>query len=299
MNNTLRNTASHIHWFPGHMARTLRIIEEKLPLVDAVLQLLDARVPESSLNPDLQKAFGNKPRLYVLNKADLADPAITKEWRGYFKSTASDCVAVNSRRHGAAQQVQSQLQTSLQELLESRADKGMHGAKIRLMVTGIPNVGKSTFINSWVGSAATKVGARPGVTRGEQWITAGDYELMDMPGVLWKRFDNQQVAVNLALIGSIPDHLLDTEQIASGLLEQIAAVSPAVLEQRYDVCAEGDETLGWRLLERIGKRRGMLQSGGVVDTLRASIMVLDEYRTGKLGRLSLERPPEPATVNDT
>lgn len=279
----------NIHWFPGHMMRTLRSIEKNLPKVDAVVQLLDARIPRSSLNPDLQSAYTHKPRLYVLNKADLADEAVTADWLRYFRGEETSCVAINSKQRGAAAQVKRAVETALAELLEWREQKGMAGAKTRLMVTGIPNVGKSTFINNWAGAAKAKAADKPGVTRGEQWITTGDYELMDMPGVLWKKFEDIETAVNLALIGSIPDRLLNTEEIAAGLLAQLGAGYAARLTERFKLGQELPQD-GWELLELVGKRRGMLISGGEIDLERASIMVLDEFRGGKFGRISLEKP---------
>lgn len=282
-------SAHQIHWFPGHMMRTLRSIEKNLPLVDAVVQLLDARIPHSSLNPELQALYGQKPRLYVLNKADLADEATTAAWQQWFAKEYSGSVAVNSKQKGAAAAVRKAVDAALAELLARRRSKGMEGARTRLMVTGIPNVGKSTFINNWAGAAKAKAADRPGVTRGEQWISAGAYELMDMPGVLWKKFDSLQTAVNLALIGSIPNDILDTEEISAGLLVQLAAAYPGRLQERFKLAAlpEGD---GWALLEAVGRRRGMLVSGGEVDLGRASVMVLDEFRAGRFGRISLETP---------
>lgn len=282
-----------IHWFPGHMMKTLRRIDAKLSMVDAVVQLLDARIPRASLNPELQAIYGAKPRLYILNKSDLADEEITARWLSYFRSRQdSGCVAVNSKQKGAAAAARTVVDSALAEMLERRAERGIAGAKVRLMVTGIPNVGKSTFINNWAGGARAKAADKPGVTRGEQWITAGRYELLDMPGVLWKRFEDSRIAVNLALIGSIPDQLLDTEEMASGLLAQLAGPYRERLKERFRLSDDMITGDGWELLTAVGKKRGMLVSGGEVDTERASIMVLDEFRAGKLGRVSLENPSD-------
>ncbi len=280
----------NIHWFPGHMTRTLRMMEKRLPLVDAVVQLLDARIPHSSLNPDLQAVYGTKPRLYILNKADLADEAVTMQWLRHFKEQGYGALAADSRRKGAAQQAKKNVDAALQELLQRRADKGMQGAKIRLMITGIPNVGKSTFINSWVGSAKTKAADKPGVTRGEQWITTGNYELLDVPGVLQKKQESQELAANLAWIGAIPDHLLNSEEIAAGLLQQLAPLFPEKLSERFKLDATQLPEDGFALLMQVGRKRGMLISGGEVNTERAAAAVLDEFRAGKLGRFSLEVP---------
>ncbi|MFV0414438.1 MAG: ribosome biogenesis GTPase YlqF [Oscillospiraceae bacterium] len=280
----------NIHWFPGHMMRTLRSIEKNLPQVNAVVQLLDARIVQSSLNPDLQKLYGTKPCLYVLNKADLADEAVTKEWLAFFRQRQNGAVALNSKQKGAAAQARRLLEDALADLFARRQAKGMAGAKTRLMITGIPNVGKSTFINNWAGAAKAKAADKPGVTRGEQWINTGSYELMDMPGVLWKKFDTVETAVNLALIGSIPDTLLNVEEMAAGLLGQLAPGYYGPMAQRFKLPPGQPSAGGWELLEAIGRRRGMLVSGGEVDLERAAIMVLDEFRAGKFGRISLEKP---------
>lgn len=291
MDNGLEQVGN-IHWFPGHMTKTLRRAEKNISMVDAVVQLLDARIPHASLNPDLQAVYGEKPRLYVLNKADLADDEITAKWRRFFTEQGYGCTALNSKQKGASAKVKPIVEAALAELFEKREQRGTAGAKVRLMITGIPNVGKSTFINNWAGGARAKAADKPGVTRGEQWIAAGAYELLDMPGVLWKKFEDTRTAVNLALIGSIPDHLLDTEQIAAVLLQQLAVPYGARLQERFKLKDEALEQDGWGLLEEVGRRRGMLVSGGEVDTERASIIVLDEFRAGKLGRVSLESPSD-------
>lgn len=281
----------NIQWYPGHMTRTMRRIEKMLPQVNAVVQILDARIPASSLNPALQSLYGEKPRLYVLNKADLADEVATKQWVQAFKTDASLCVAANSKQRGAASQAAKTVNAALAELLERRKEKGMIGARTRIMVTGIPNAGKSTFINNWAGAARTKTGDKPGVTRGEQWVTAGEYELLDMPGVLWNKFETMETAVNMALIGSIPDYLLDVQEIAAGILQQLAGHYSARLNERFKLTPEElTESDGWVLLEKVGRRRGMLISGGEIDMERAASVVLDEFRGGKLGRITLEYP---------
>ncbi len=285
-----------IHWFPGHMMKTLRRAKAKMPMVDAVVQLLDARIPRASLNPELQEIYGNKPRLYVLNKSDLADDAVTTQWLKHFQREESQCVSINSKQKGSAQKVRVIVENALEELFEKRRERGTQGAKVRLMITGIPNVGKSTFINNWAGGARAKAADKPGVTRGEQWIAAGAYELLDMPGVLWKKFDDSRTAVNLALIGSVPDRLLPTEEIAAGLLQQLAnGAYQKPLQERFKLSVDFENMDGWDLLEAVGRKRGMLISGGEVDLERASIVVLDEFRGAKLGRVSLESPGENMT----
>lgn len=281
----------NIQWFPGHMAKTLRLIEADLKNVDVVLQLLDARIPASSLNPELQQLTEAKPRLYVLNKADLADPALTKAWVDYFHREGAGCVAVSAKQKGTAEKVRSAIERELGALIARRAVKGMAGARIRVMVVGIPNVGKSTFINNFAGQARAKAADRPGVTRGKQWVTVGGYDLLDMPGVLWKKFGSLEIATNLAFIGSIKDDILDIEELAMGLLAQIQGVYPEKLAARYKLSAEQAGLVPWELLEAIGRKRGMLVSGGEVDTERAAVMLVDEFRASKWGRITLEVPP--------
>ena len=281
-----------IQWFPGHMARTLRLISENRKNVDVVLQLLDARIPRSSLNPELEKATQGKPHLYLLNKADLADEAVTARWRAYFKAGGAGCLALSSKQRTGMQGVKAAISAELAALLEKRAQRGMAGARTRVMVVGIPNVGKSTFINSFTGSARAKAADKPGVTRGKQWISAGAYDLLDMPGVLWKKFESDEVAANLAFIGAIRDEILDIETLAMNLLAQLQRMYPQRLAQRYRL-EESDMALdAYDLLCAVGRKRGMLMSGGAVNTERAAIMLVDEFRASKLGRISLERPEE-------
>ena len=281
-----------IQWFPGHMARTLRLISKNRKNVDVVLQLLDARIPRSSLNPELEKATQGKPHLYLLNKADLADEAVTARWRAYFKAQGAGCLALSSKQRTGMQGVKAAISAELAALLEKRAQRGMAGARTRVMVVGIPNVGKSTFINSFTGSARAKAADKPGVTRGKQWISAGAYDLLDMPGVLWKKFESDEVAANLAFIGAIRDEILDIETLAMNLLAQLQRMYPQRLAQRYRL-EESDMALdAYDLLCAVGRKRGMLMSGGAVNTERAAIMLVDEFRASKLGRISLERPEE-------
>lgn len=283
-----------IQWFPGHMTRTLRVMEKEIRNVDCVLQILDARIPLSSLNPEIERITAGKPHLYVLNKADLADPEITRQWLDYFKSAGAGCLAMDSKQRGKAAAVKAPIERELSALMERRRRRGMVGATIRVMVVGIPNVGKSTFINSFAGTTRAKAANRPGVTRGKQWITVDDFELMDMPGVLWKKFDSLETASNLAFIGSIKDDILDIEELACGLLSSVRSIYPQQLLARYKLEPDALTLPPYELLQAIGAKRGMLVSGGEVDTERAARMLVGEFRASKWGRLSLERPPRRA-----
>ena len=281
-----------IQWFPGHMTRTLRVMEKEIKNVDCVLQILDARIPLSSLNPEIERITAGKPHRYVLNKADLADPDITRQWLTYFKSAGAGCLTMDSKQRGKATAVKVPIEKELSQLMERRRRRGMVGATIRVMVVGIPNVGKSTLINSFAGTTRAKAADKPGVTRGKQWITVDDFELMDMPGVLWKKFDSLETASNLAFIGSIKDDILDIEELACGLLSSVRGIYPQQLLARYKLDESALVLPPYDLLQAIGAKRGMLVSGGEVDTERAAKMLLGEFRASKWGRLSLERPPQ-------
>lgn len=286
-----------IQWFPGHMAKTLRLMEKEIRGVDCVLQILDARIPLSSLNPEIERITAGKPHLYILNKADLADPDITAQWIAYFQSAGAGCLPMNSRQVGRAGAVRAPIERELAALMERRRKKGMVGARIQVMVVGIPNVGKSTFINSFAGAARARAANKPGVTRGKQWIAVDDYDLLDMPGVLWKKFDTLETATNLAFIGSIRDDILDIEELACGLVSGVRAVYPQRLAKRYHLDAQALMLPPYDLLTAIGAKRGMLLGGGNVDTERAAKMLVGEFRTSKWGRISLERPPQRAAYS--
>ena len=211
----------NIQWFPGHMTKTLRMMEQEIQHVDASLVLLDARIPLSSLNPEIERITARKPKLYALNKADLADPAVTEEWIRYFHAADAGCVAISAKQKGGANAVKVAIEKELSGLLERRQNRGMGGAKTQVMLCGIPNVGKSTFINTFAGSARAKAADRPGVTKGKQWVSTEKFDLLDMPGVLWKKFDSKTIASNLAFIGSIKDDILDVEELAMNLLDEV------------------------------------------------------------------------------
>lgn len=281
---------ANIQWFPGHMTKTKRMISANLSMVDAVVEILDARIPDSSRNPELNRLLGKKPRMLVLNKADMADPNATASWISYYQAQGMAAIAVECKSGKGLKQVLPALRTLLSELLARRSAKGMANRPIRVMIVGIPNVGKSTFINRMAGTKRAKAEDRPGVTRTKQWIKLADgLEMLDMPGVLWPKFDDQEAAYRLAFTGAIKDDILDVEALAMLLLETLAKQHPKALQDRYQITAEPEEA-GKSLLERVGARRGMLLSGGVVNTERAAITVLDEFRGAKLGRITLERP---------
>ncbi len=291
-NDNIVENVNHyqIHWFPGHMMKTLRTMQADIKNVDAVLQLLDARIPASSINPEIAEIIEGKPTLYALNKADLADEKITAAWMKKFKSEGHGCVSISSKNRSAVSTVRAAIDKELEELLDRREKKGISGAKIRIMIVGIPNVGKSTFINTFAGTQKAKAADRPGVTRGKQWVTIGKYDLLDMPGVLWRKFERNEIAANLAFIGSIKDDVLDIETLATGLLGQIQKMYPERLIERYKLSEDDMHLEAYDLLAQIGRKRGMLMSGGVVNTERAAIMFVDEFRASKLGRVSLEEP---------
>lgn len=280
-----------IQWFPGHMKKTERMIEKNLPLVDVVVEVIDARIPASSRNPVLDRLIKGKPRIVLLNKCDVADVNFTRRWVEYFQSLGIAALAVDCQTGKNLKLVQPLIREVLAELIEKRSSKGMAGRIVRAMVVGIPNVGKSTFINKMAGSKRAKVEDRPGVTRGKQWVHIdNDIDLLDMPGVLWPKFEDPQVGMHLAYTGAVKDDVVDTELLAMNLLEYLSKNYPKLLTERFKL-GDTSDMEPFERLEEVGRRRGMLISGGEVNTERAAIMVLDEYRGGKLGKLTLERPP--------
>ncbi len=282
-----------IQWFPGHMAKTRRLIASNLSLVDAVVEIVDARSPLSSRNPEMDHMTKNKPRLVLLNKSDLADERTTQQWINYFRRNDSEALAVDCKSGKGLKSILPTLKnTVLKELMDKRERNGMKGAAVRLMIVGIPNVGKSSLINKLAGSKRAKVEDRPGVTRTKQWVKLDtNTELLDMPGVLWPKFEDQSVAVRLAFTGAISDDILDIETLAMKLLSYLAENYPNSLTERYKIELSEEDT-GLDLLEKVGKKRGMMISGGEINTERAAITVLDEFRSGKLGRITLEAPPQ-------
>lgn len=282
-----------IQWFPGHMARTRRKITECLPLVDVVTEIIDARIPISSRNPELDTLTVAKPRLIVLNKADLADVHATRRWIAYFEKKGFAAMTADGKTGAGMQKYVPLLRSMLSDKLAAKAEKGIKTPLIRSMVVGIPNVGKSSFINRLTGGGKARVEDRPGVTRHHQWFTVmGGVQLLDTPGVLWPKFEDETVARHLAFTGAIKDQILDIEEMACLLLELLRRAYPALLAERYKLSEESLPEDGWALLQEVGAKRGMRIRGGDIDTERAATMLLDEYRGGKLGHLTLEYPGE-------
>lgn len=282
----------NIQWFPGHMAKTARLISENLKLADIVIEICDARIPRSSRNPYLKKLIENKPRLLILNKLDLADPKVCESWKAYYKKVEQSVVFVNSRDDKIWNKVIWGVEETLAELLKRRAEKNMQGRPIRMMITGIPNVGKSTFINNLSGRASAKTGDKPGVTTGKQWVTLRNgYELLDTPGMLWQKFEGEKEGIHLAFTGAIKDTVLDVEELAVELLLFLQKTYPDNLISRYKI-DNLNELDGYGLLCAVAQKRGFLVRGGEPDTERAAHIVMDELRGAKLGRVSFEAPLE-------
>lgn len=288
----------NIQWFPGHMAKTRRLLAENLKLVDVVIELLDARIPSSSKNPEIDLIINNKPRIVVFNKADLADEAITKEWSKWYSSKGSTAIFIDSMKGTGINQLKTALRASVKEKLERDKRKGRIFTPIRTMVVGIPNVGKSSFINKIAGKASAITGDRPGVTKSKQWIRVNEeIELLDTPGILWPKFDDERIALNLAFTGAIKDEIMDSTEIAQALLMRLAETYPANLTARFKFQTLEGQT-GETLLAEAGKRRGCIVSGGVIDLQRAAVIVLDEFRGGKIGRITLDRPEREGVIAD-
>ena len=278
----------HFQWYPGHMTKAKRMMQENIKLIDLIIELVDARVPLSSRNPDIDEFGKNKARLIILNKSDLAEERWNEAWTEYFKKKGFHVVKVNSRKGGGVKSVQSVIQEACKAKIERDRKRGILNRPVRAMVVGIPNVGKSTFINSLAGKAATKTGNKPGVTKGKQWIRLNkQVELLDTPGILWPKFEDQTVGLRLALIGSIKDEVLQTEELAAELIRFLAANYPGVLENKYTITASPDPYV---MLGRIAESRHCLVRGNELDTEKAAMLLMDDFREGKLGRLTLEYP---------
>lgn len=278
----------NVQWFPGHMAKTRRLIKECLPSVDAVTEILDARMPISSSNPELNELIGNKPLIVLLNKCDVADENATRRWLNYFNEKGIYALAVDCKSGNGLNKYAPLLREVLKDKIASNEAKGMIGKPLRIMVVGIPNTGKSSFINRMAGRNRAKVADKAGVTRHNQWfVIENGIELLDTPGVLWPKFDDPKIGDRLAFIGSVKDEVFDSETLAVRLLEVLSRDYPDRLSERYKI-DDFSELEAYEILELIGRKRGMMMRGGEIDTLRASIILLDEYRAGKLGRITLD-----------
>ena len=289
-----QNKTNNINWYPGHMAKTRRLIDENLKLIDVVVEILDARVPVSSRNPDFDTLFAAKPRVVVMNKFDLADERATAAWEKWYRDNGARVLLTNSLNGKGVDRLAGEVKLAIADKLARDAARGVTKA-VRLMVVGIPNVGKSSLINRLAGRASAKTGDRPGVTRGKQWIRLKNgMELLDTPGILWPKFEDQTTGMHLAFIGSIRDEIMDVETLACHLLEYLRDHYAPLLVQRYKLDGDISALEGYELLEYIGKKRGFVVSGGEIDTYRAANVILDEFRAAKIGHVTLEWPPETA-----
>ena len=278
----------NIQWYPGHMTKARRMMQDNIKLVDLVIELVDARVPLSSRNPDIDDLGRNKARLLLLNKADLADEAANEVWSGYFREKGFQVVKLDSRSKAGFKAVLAAIGEACREKTERDRKRGILNRPVRAMVAGIPNVGKSTFINSFAGRACAKTGNKPGVTRGAQWVRLNkQVELLDTPGILWPRFEDPAVGLKLALIGSIREEVLNTEELAMELLRFLNEHYKGLLRERYEIDEEGGAA---EQLRDIAEKRGCLRKGGEADTQKAAAILLEEFRSGKLGRITLEMP---------
>ena len=276
-------------WYPGHMTKARRMMEENIKLIDLVIELVDARVPLASRNPDIDALGKNKSRLVILNKSDLADERANKLWKEYFKEQGFFVLEVNSQSGSGMKQIHALVQEACKEKIERDRKRGILNRSVRAMVVGIPNVGKSTFINSFAGKACTKTGNKPGVTKGKQWIRLDrSLELLDTPGILWPKFENQEVGLKLALIGSMNDHVVPVDEMAMDLIVMLREQYGGVLEKRYETTEEQEP---FEILKNIAKKRGCLLKGEELDTEKAAALLMEDFRSGKLGRITLEVPP--------
>ncbi len=284
----------NIQWYPGHMTKTRRQMEQDLKLVDAVCEILDARIPVSSRNPDIAAICGNKPRLVILNRMDMADPNATKLWCDYFKRQGLAAVATDCKSRKGVTNFVPAVRGLLREKLQAYADKGQN-RPLKIMVVGIPNVGKSTFINQISGRKGAKAENRPGVTRGKQWVTVDEkLLLLDTPGILWPKFEDPDVGIRLAYTGAVKDDVLDIEALSVHLMEMLWRRYPGALKERYKLDDLPVDMPGYQLLEAAGRKRGFLLARGEIDTERMSRVLIDEYRSCKLGRFTLEIPEDMA-----
>ncbi len=283
--------AMNIQWYPGHMTKARRMMQEDIKLIDLIIELVDARIPLSSRNPDIDELGKNKARLILLNKSDLADPLVNEKWVTYFEKLGYTVVQINSKSGAGIKSISQKVQEACKEKIERDRRRGIKNRPIRAMVAGIPNVGKSTFINAYAGKNCAKTGNKPGVTKGKQWIRMGKgLELLDTPGILWPKFEDQNVGLRLAMIGSINENILNVEELSLTAIDFLRTQYPGLIEKQYEISEEAEKPL--EILDRIADRRKCLAKGGEYDYAKAAAMFMDDFRNGRLGRFSLERPAE-------
>ena len=285
----------NIQWYPGHMTKTRRQMQEHLKNIDIVCEVVDARIPQVSRNPDMDQIAGDKPRMIILNRIDLADPDMTKKWAAWYRAKGYAVIETDSQHGMGTNAFSSAARSVLAEKIAQWNEKGQTGRSVRAMIVGIPNVGKSTFINRILGRKSAKAADKPGVTRGSQWFRVDTgIDLLDTPGILWPKFDDERTGILLACTGAVKDDILDVETLACKLMELLAVREPETICNRYKITIPEEEYdfLGFELLERAGRKRGFLISGGEIDTERMARILLDEFRGGVLGRITLETPEE-------
>ncbi len=282
----------NIQWFPGHMNKTRRLLSENLKMVDVVVEILDARIPVSSKNPEIDNITKNKPKIIVLNKCDLADKEISESWKKWYNSKGYTSIFVNSIDGTGIKQLKHKMRDLLKERIERDRQRGRIFRPVKAMIVGIPNVGKSSLINKIAGRGSAATGDKPGVTRGKQWINvSNEIQLLDTPGILWPKFEDRRVGINLAITGAIKDEILDIVELASNLFEILSESYPEHIIKRYKLDSIENKT-GFEILEEAGKNRGCIASGGEIDMMRISAIVLDEFRSAKIGKISLEKPED-------
>ena len=280
----------NIQWYPGHMTKAKRMMEENIKLIDLVIELLDARIPMSSRNPDIDALSNGKARLVILNKSDLADKEVTKQWIKYFEGRGINTVALNSRVSNFQKQVNDAILLACKDKIERNLRKGIKNKPVRAMICGIPNVGKSTFINTLCGRASAKTGNKPGVTKGKQWIKiSNSVEFLDTPGILWPKFDDEKIGMNIAYIGSVNEEIIDIEELAFNLIKFLKEKQPDKLVDRYGVDIENEP---YEILKDLSLKRNLLKKGSEPDTMRGAKLFLDDFKEGKIGKISLETPEE-------